>query len=194
MQKIDMEVVQEIVKKIISRQTKDKKFPGYDQADIEQEVWVIALNSLEKYNVNRGNLENFLSVCVNNGLRNLHRDKYFRTEKPCVSCEFFDKDKKECTIFIEKEKMDCKKWARYKRNTWSKINLRNPISISEIELHIDTIERNMIDAYDIVKFIDSKLGPDIAVDLLLAISGYKISISPRKKSQLKALVAELDII
>ena len=189
-----MEVVQEIVKKIISRQTKDKKFPGYDQADIEQEVWVIALNSIDKYNVNRGNLENFLSVCVNNGLRNLHRDKYFRTEKPCVSCEFFDKDKKECMIFVEKDKMECKKWARYKRNTWSKINLHNPVSISEIELHIDTIERNTIDAYDIVKFIDGKLGAEIAVDLLLAISGHKISISPRKKSQLKTLIAELDII
>ncbi len=189
-----MDVVQKIVKKIISRQTKDKKFPGYDQADIEQEVWVIALNSLDKYNVDRGNLENFLSVCVNNGLRNLHRDKYFRTEKPCISCEFFDKDKKECMIFTEDEKMECKKWSRYKKNQWSKINLCNPVSISEIKIHIDTIEKNTIDAYDIVKFIDSKLGSDVAIDLLLAISGHKISISPKKKSQLKALVAELDII
>lgn len=189
-----MDKVRTIMKKIIARQTKNKKFPGYDQIDIEQEVWVIALKSLDKYNVHRGNLENFLSVCVNNGLRNLHRDKYFRTEKPCISCEFFDKDKKECTIFAEDDKMECNKWARYRKNTWSKINLHNPISISDVNIHIDVVKRDAIEAYDIIKFVDDKLGSGLAIDLLLAISGYKISIPPRKKNQLKALIVELDIL
>ncbi len=194
MKKIDMEEVRKIMKKIISRQTRNKKFPGYDQADIEQEVWIIALKSLDKYNSGRGNLENFLSVCVNNGLRNLHRDKYFRTEKPCVSCEFFDKEKKECTIFAEEDKMECTKWARYQRNISSKINLHNPVSISDVNIHIDVVTKNTVEAYDIIKFIDGKLGSGIAIDLLLTVSGYKVSIPPRKRNQLKALMAELDIL
>jgi hypothetical protein len=194
MKKVDMDEVRVIMKKIITRQTRDKKFPGYDQADIEQEVWIIALKSMGKYNVDRGNLENFLSVCVNNGLRNLHRDKYFRTEKPCVSCEFFDKDKKECTIFTKDDKMECKKWARYKRNTWSKINLHNPVPISNVTVHIDPMSKGVIEAYDVIKCVDDKLGSGLAIDLLLTMSGHKMSIPLHKRNQLKALIGELDIL
>lgn len=54
--------------------------------DIEQEVWVLCLDALSRYNPKLGELENFLRNHVSNRLKNLKRDKYFRPDKNSVSC------------------------------------------------------------------------------------------------------------
>jgi DNA-directed RNA polymerase specialized sigma24 family protein len=55
-----------------------QKFAYFTGNDIMQEVWVICLKALEHYKSQNGNLENYLNRCVNNRLKNLKRDRYFR--------------------------------------------------------------------------------------------------------------------
>jgi len=54
-------------------------FASYDIEDIEQEAFIIALEALERYDLDKP-LENFLYTHVNNRLKNFKRDNYYRQD------------------------------------------------------------------------------------------------------------------
>lgn len=61
----------------------NKTFAYFDSEDISSEVWIIALNQLDKYEPKRGrgfsalnNFERWMNAVVKNRLSNLYRDKY----------------------------------------------------------------------------------------------------------------------
>jgi len=68
-----------IIRKI-AKSKRRHKFAYFTGEDISQEVWTFALQALEHYRPRRGPLENYLRVAVNNRLRNLKRDRYFRPD------------------------------------------------------------------------------------------------------------------
>lgn len=69
-----------IIEKIAkSRKTKDY-FAYYTPEDIYQEVWLLCLEALPRYEKKLGELEHFLNKHISNRLKNLKRDKYFRID------------------------------------------------------------------------------------------------------------------
>ncbi len=64
----------------IARSKRGHQFAYFTGEDISQEVWRLALQALRHYRPRRGPLENYLRVAVNNRLRNLKRDRYFRPD------------------------------------------------------------------------------------------------------------------
>ena len=84
MSKISQELIDlavPIINKIAkSRQTRNI-FAYFDKEDIFQEIWLLCLDALQRYNPENGELENFLSKHVCHRMKNLKRDKYFRPEK-----------------------------------------------------------------------------------------------------------------
>lgn len=67
-----------IIAEIASTTSKRQTFAYFTPDDIAQEIWVICVRALGGYNESLGSLEHFLRRCVNNRLRNLRRDRYFR--------------------------------------------------------------------------------------------------------------------
>jgi len=61
---------------VINRIAPRYAFSGYDVDDIKQEAFMICMDALLRYDVNRP-LENFLSVHLSNRLKNFVRDNYF---------------------------------------------------------------------------------------------------------------------
>ncbi len=106
--------------KKISKSISSKfRFGYYEKEDIEQEVYILCVNALERYDSSQP-LENFLWTHVKNRLCNLKRNKYERKETPCLKCPLYDKlrqvNDSQCQKF--EDKCDCdlyKKWV-YRNN------------------------------------------------------------------------------
>lgn len=67
-----------IIAQIAASKGASSAFAYFQPADIEQEVWVICIKALPQYMPSRGPLDHYLKRCVNNRLKNLKRDRYFR--------------------------------------------------------------------------------------------------------------------
>lgn len=70
-----------VIAKIAKYHKKSGVFAYYTADDIEQEIWVLCLDALSRYDESKAELENFLRSHVSNRLKNLKRDKYYRPEK-----------------------------------------------------------------------------------------------------------------
>ena len=67
-----------MIQQIASQRKNNHTFAHYTGEDIEQEIWVMCLDALCRYNPATGPLEHFLNSHVSNRLKNLKRDRYFR--------------------------------------------------------------------------------------------------------------------
>lgn len=67
-----------MIQQIASQRKNNHAFAHYTGEDIEQEIWVMCLDALRRYNPTTGPLEHFLNSHVSNRLKNLKRDRYFR--------------------------------------------------------------------------------------------------------------------
>lgn len=187
-QTIDMDEVSAVVQNIIRAQARKNTFAEYTVEDIIQEIWVIVLEALEDYDPNRS-LENFLSVCVKNRLKNLYRDQYHRREPPCPSCPYFDKKDKTCTIFTNDNKHECDKWANFQKNVWRRINIRRPKFLSELQVDFgENAKSNILDVYDMIHYVDNQIGTDAAVCLLHCVSGSISTIPIKYREQLQEVL------
>lgn len=54
---------------------KQYSFPDFDSEDLAQQAYLIALKVMRKYDVKHGPIFNFLSISVNNRIKNYIRDK-----------------------------------------------------------------------------------------------------------------------
>lgn len=92
---------------ILAERFSNKTFAYYDKEDIKQEVWVICLESLHKYDPERSSakLETFLFRVVSNELTNKY-NKLFKKVNPPVKCRGCNSD---C-------KSQCEVWSKYLQN------------------------------------------------------------------------------
>lgn len=67
-----------IIEAIAERKRRTGAFAYFQGDDIAQEVWLICLRAVGEYDSTKGKLENYLARCVENRLKNLRRDRYFR--------------------------------------------------------------------------------------------------------------------
>lgn len=68
---------QEIIQNVINRLAPKYVFGCYELEDIVQEAWIIAMKILDSWDGIRP-LENFMMVSLNNRLKNIPRDKFYR--------------------------------------------------------------------------------------------------------------------
>ena len=68
------------INKVVNRISPKYVFYGYTLDDMKQESFLICMDALDKYDNNRP-LENFLSVCLSNRLKNFVRDNHFLQEE-----------------------------------------------------------------------------------------------------------------
>lgn len=68
-----------VITQVANRLASKFTFPNYDREDIAQEAAIIGMEAMSRYDGVRP-LENFLSVHINNRLKNLKRDKYYRPD------------------------------------------------------------------------------------------------------------------
>lgn len=125
------EEVVAVMQKIAKAAAYKYRFGYFESDDIEQEAYIEAIKGLEKYDGKRP-LENFLRVCVLNGLKNLKRKKYERLDKPCDCCPLnaYIKDTDECTAFDDKQ--ECELYARWLERNTTKKNLMNLVGIDSV--------------------------------------------------------------
>ena len=78
---------------------RNKTFIFFTEEDIMQEVRIICLKALEKFDEEKSSVRTYLSRCVSNQLKNLKRDKYFRLDNPCIKskCPMYNVFQKQCT-------------------------------------------------------------------------------------------------
>jgi hypothetical protein len=115
-----LEVIDKISKSLAYR----FQFTGHDIEDIQQQAKLLALEGLGKYDGKRP-LENFLWHHVHNRLFNFKRNNYVRPSCSCDTC----KNKEGCKI----DKMDCNTYQVWKSRAFDRINLKNPISIHDVD-------------------------------------------------------------
>lgn len=107
---LDKKTINEIIAKV-ARNHISKAFDYYEQEDIEQEVWVIALQKLGDFDFEKSTvvdeaqaLERFLNTVVSNRLKNLYRDKHVVPSKGNTSnfCTPFGIDDLSFDLVIKK--------------------------------------------------------------------------------------------
>lgn len=89
------EQVLKVIEKIASSLSYRFRFGYYDQDDIKQEIFIMGLDALDRYD-GRAPLENFLAVHIRNRLKSLKRDKYHREGYVCSYCNGKSTDCQHC--------------------------------------------------------------------------------------------------
>ena len=159
------------ISKVVNRLGKKYTFGFYSVEDVRQEAWIIAIESLDKYDEERP-LENFLAVVLSRRLLNLKRNKFCRPDEICDVCKNKDPN--------------CKKCKQREMRNQSKKFLMEPIDISHIR---DEHEKNMrlendfisdIEDGELFAIIDKHLPVELRGDYLRLKSGVYIS-KPRRE-------------
>lgn len=168
--------VLDAIEKIANKLATQFKFGYYDKDDIKQEIYIIALEGIDRYDESRP-LENFLFIHIRNRLITFKRDNYVRKGNICTYCE--NKDP-ECEYCFKKG---------LKRKT--KQFLIEPLDISSINHENESNMYNtneILDSMSIIEtinIIDKNLAVSYRGDYLKMKSGIYISKQRRDEIEVE---------
>jgi len=163
------------MQKVAKRLAPKFVFGYHSVRDIQQEAIVLAIEAMERYDGIRP-LENFLSVCVHNGLINYKRDNYERLVTPCLKCDYFSK---ECQLYEDIHECDAYR-AWLLRNT-AKKNLMSPICFHtvndehESNMSFEQDALNHMDQREVMELIDKHLSPKLRRLYIKFLNNVRIS-------------------
>lgn len=160
-----------IIIKIAKRLSKKYCFGYNDVEDIEQTAILIGIKALENYNKDKGPLENFLQVHINNRLKTFKRDNHYRPDpKFCSECLGINNES--CTI--------CQKRAR---RIEIKKSLMSPSELDTSENNKLFLLNNNIDddiiIEEYIEIINKKMPQKYREDYLKMLSGITVVKSKR---------------
>lgn len=169
------------MKKLANRYKWTNRFPGYDEDDIEQEIFFLVIDGLKSYKKEKGVVENFLSVHVRNRLMNFKRNNYRRITPPCKSCPLkaWDPDKQCCKVYENMD--DCYILRKWTLNNQARENIARPISIEktkmEGEKNVFSGESpdSIIEAREVRALIDAKLPHHLRKTYILFLSNKHVA-------------------
>ena len=189
--KVSEEEFLKVLDNISKRLANKFKFAYHSFEDMKQQAAIFALEGLEKYDNSRP-LENFLWTHVRNRLFNYKRNNYQRPDKPCFTCEFFDKLCNKSDNQCEKytDKYSCSLYAAWAKRNENKKNIIQPSYIEDnngFEQPSDMILS--IENTEIITFLDNHIDPEYRENYLKLKHGVKIPNSQLNK--LKAHIAKL---
>jgi RNA polymerase sigma factor (sigma-70 family) len=141
-------------------------FPGYDLEDIIQEAIIIGLNSFQLYDESRGTFSAYMYVHINNRLKTLKRDKYYRPLpmncKECLGAKSSVNEDELCPT--------CQ--SRAKRNE-TKRGIASPVNIGEIDIEEARVE-DALEIEEARQKIADKLPMDMREDYLRMLDDFYV--------------------
>ena len=180
--------IEHIVEYLVRTKSWNYAFDCYGPDDIAQEIRIICLKSLPKFDPELKEPDkwvNFFGRCVDNGLKNLKRDNYVRTSFP-------DKkkyEKLEDTDKSEEARELRKKWEDHQKRIKRKLRIRHATSIDGLA---DLIKNNRFEAEmeykDLERYLVEKADDSILVSLRLMLSGRNKEVSRKEKRRVQQFV------
>jgi len=159
------------------------RFGFYDIDDIKQEIFIMGLDALDRYD-GRVPLENFLAVHIKNRLKSLKRDKYLRDGYVCTYCN--------------NQIADCQHCHKRMLKNNTKKHLIEPLDIDCISdekepnmwNHSDTTLEVMIQEY--ITLIDKHLNINYRLDYIKMKNGTYVSKQRREEIEaaINSIIAE----
>lgn len=156
------------------------KFGYHEVEDMKQQIMVLAIEGLKKYDKSRP-LENFLWTHVHHRLFNFKRNQYQRPNPPCLTCPLFKKDTKECSKYRNKD--DCDLFRNWSKINNAKKNLMNLQIMEDQTSYIDQKENleDEAEKNEISRICNEHLTGEMRTLYLKVKSGIKISKSDNLK-------------
>jgi hypothetical protein len=188
--------VAEAIYRVVNLLSSKFRFGYHSVEDMKQQGALFACEALAKggYDPQRP-LENFLYTHVRNRFINYKRDNYLRNEPPCLSCIFYDPDRKksdnQCAAFADK--MECKKYADWYNRNSAKRSLMKPMDIDQCydttpaRSHAEQEEGEAINHLE--GLIDRCLAVDLRADYLRLKEGQVV---PKlRKEKVRSAIKEI---
>ena len=128
-------VFSEDIEEVVRMKVHKGVFAYYDLDDAAQEIRIMCLDALTRYDSKIGPIKNFLLRHVQNRQYNLKRDIYFRCDNPCrqKKCRYYVSSGNDC----RKDRDSCELWQRHISNIHTRINIMNPIDINSVSSDYD---------------------------------------------------------
>ena len=185
------------IKRISTLLVKDFTFGIHSEEDIEQECFHIALKQLYRFDLEKSKgdtildkLESFLYVVVLSRLKNFKRDRFCKTNTPCVECY-----RGEPCLGPNQY---CEAFKEWKLVNNAKMSVQNPYSLN-VEFHASDRGQNEIlvckksehsfsgvDLKDMINVIRPKLTPTLQEYFDVLCRGEKLGYA-KKASLLEAI-------
>jgi DNA-directed RNA polymerase specialized sigma24 family protein len=189
--KVSEEEFLRVLDNISKRLANKFKFAYHSFEDMKQQAAIFALEGLEQYDNSRP-LENFLWTHVRNRLFNYKRNNYQRPDKPCLTCEFFDKlCKKSLNQCLQHEdKYNCAPYTSWAKRNENKKNIIQPTYIEDNSFLASQYKLSeTVQNKEIIKFLDDHIEMEYRESYLRLKHGTKIPKSQLVK--LQAYIAKL---
>ena len=138
------EGVQNLVETIVSMKKVKYSFPGVDPEDLAQDIRLMCWEALEhKFDPNKlgKSVFHFVARCVDNGLYNKFRGVYLDNNPPCLRCEYYIKESKECAI----DEVGCDRIVSYRDRMARKRAIAAPLSYNT---HLDENDNTDFTAHE----------------------------------------------
>lgn len=180
--------IEHIAEYLVRTKSYNYAFDCYGADDIAQEIRIICLKSLPKFDPKLKEPDkwvNFFGRCVDNGLKNLKRDNYVRTSFP---------DKKKYEGLEDEDKSDeaaevRKKWDDHQKRIRRKLSIRHAVSIDGLaDLIKNSRFQDEMEYKDLERYLIEKADDSIIVSLKLMLSGRAKEVSRKEKRRVQQFV------
>lgn len=187
---LSYEDIQPIVEYLIRAKASSYSFDVYGSDDIAQEIRIICMNALPKLDVERvkeGKLQNFFGRCVDNGLKNLKRDKYIRVSAYSKAYKELDVDDRS-----EKAQDIRRRYENDQRKIKNRLAIRHTAQIDELsELLKNEQHEEEMEYKDLEKHLIELAPDDIIVPLKLMLSGRIKQVTRNEKKRVQKFVKKI---
>lgn len=181
--------ISDIVEYLVKVKSHAYVFDCYTEDDIGQEIRIICLRALERFDMSRVNdekLVNYFGRCVDNALKNLKRDKYIRAPNSCSEdCKFLHEESSD----IQRV---CKRWLNSKNNLQRRISVRHPINIDAVSDAVQDVNSSEeVDIEDLKSYIISKVDESLRPSVKIMFYGNPDDVPLRERRIIQAFIKDL---
>lgn len=168
------------------------RFGYFDEDDIRQEGFLIALGALPDFDPNHKSgcsLQSFLRTHLRRRFINLHRDKLHRNTPPCSNCHYFTEDGPTCEKFPDMN--ECPKWSGWQSRNQAKRSLMESCDVSKVipVAHIDSEDAyDKLSRHELVQHISNNIPMALRADYRRFLDGARLS-KKRREAVLEAIHA-----
>lgn len=169
-------------------------FSYLDFDDIVQEGVIEGIKSLEKYDYSRP-LENYLYICIRNGLFNFKRKNYTRIDKPCDKCPFNAYIRKEDKCTKYEKKSDCDLYTAWTQRNTAKQNIMDTLNYEvvrtdgESNMFYESELNELTYGRELMVFLEEELPVEFLADFQRLKLG--ITVPKNRREKLMAKIYEL---
>ena len=183
--------IEHIVEYLVKTKCYNYSFDCFEPADIGQEIRIICLKVLKHFDTSRveeDKWQNFFGRCVDNGLKNLKRDRYLRTSNPCKS---------DCSLLHGDEHLNgdlgivCKKWIKFRKTLQRKINIKHPVPIYILgDIKQNTSFQKEIEATDLKNHLFRMVDKKLHTSLVLMLNGNSRKAPKDQVAKIQSTIVE----